>query len=42
MMPISRSPDSESGLYEECKVRPIAWPMGVLQSPVSIDAMRLS
>jgi hypothetical protein len=31
MMPTSRRPDSESGLYEECRARPIAWPMGVLR-----------
>jgi hypothetical protein len=36
MMPTSKSPDPESGLYEECKARPIAWPIGVLRRSVSI------
>jgi hypothetical protein len=31
IIPTSSRPDFESGLYEECKARPIAWPMGVLR-----------
>lgn len=31
MMPTNSSPASESGLYEECRPRPIACPIGVLE-----------
>lgn len=31
MVPTSRSPTSESGLYSECVAIPIAWPIGVLE-----------
>jgi len=36
MIPTNKSPDSESGLYDECKARPIAWPIGVLRYLVSL------
>ena len=31
MVPTTRRPVSEFGLYSECVARPIAWPMGVLR-----------
>jgi hypothetical protein len=36
MMPTTRRPTSESGLYKVCVARPMAWPMGVLRMVSSL------